>query len=127
MSQYHHVAAQKLRSYRVGQRQRTADVHLRERLMYKKFAAFKRSFLNAVSSAAIPTRVAPNARRSTESGSRVLPALSVGVVFRFPLHLHKIDFALHNSLNCVAANFRQQRSLKQLSSLTVPLDNVQSS
>jgi hypothetical protein len=86
--------------------------------MHKKFAAFKRSFLNArdqdlaVSSAAIRTFTRA---RSTESGSRDLPILSVEVVFRFLLFLHKKHFALHNSLNCVAANFCQQLWLQQLS------------
>jgi hypothetical protein len=60
------------------------------------------------------------ARRSTESGSQDLGSqdlliLSIEVVLRFPLSLHKKHFALHNSLNCVAANFRQQRWLKRLS------------
>lgn len=78
---------------------------------------FKRSFLNApdghfkVSSA----RSNVCARRSTESGYRDLAILSAEVVSRFPLALHKKYFALHNSLNCIAANFRQQLSLQQLS------------
>jgi hypothetical protein len=98
--------------------------------MHKKFVAFKRSFLNAPTNSSDFLRAAPNvcARHSTESGCQHPPVLSIEVVSRFQLSLHKKHFALHNSLNCIAANFRQQLTLSSsLSSLTVPLDNFQSS
>jgi hypothetical protein len=96
---------------------RQQNVHLRERLMQKKCVAFKRSFENARDAyvGSPPRRSASHACRSMESGRKELPALSVEVRFRFPSSLHKKHFALHKSLNCVAANFRQQLLLQQLS------------